>query len=103
MSSPAQPEITHPAWCDPRHCVAGVHHVGTPITFLVEHGDVELSLARCQHATDVSGSYDCLLTVRQLELEQDEVVLTRGDFIKLNQAHFVLDGLARAAVGEFSE
>jgi hypothetical protein len=102
MSSPAQsgptrPEITHPSWCDPRYCDPGVHHVGTPITFLVEHGDVELSLARHRYFGDTPEVDDCLLTVRQLQVERDEVVLTRSDFIKLNRAHFMLDGLDRAA------
>jgi hypothetical protein len=95
MSSPAQPEITHPAWCDPRHCVslgATVRHIGTPSTFRTSSGEVELSLARHRHVPGPATNSNYLLIVRDLGVHDERwIELTDEDFIRLVRAHMAVD------------
>jgi hypothetical protein len=56
-------EPAHPSWCDPRRCVRGDIHIGTPTYWPSTVGDLEFSLARYQ-ADGQPEAY--LLTLRAL-------------------------------------
>ena len=55
-----------PSWCDPRRCVRGQIHIGTPTYWPSTVGDLEFGLARYQ-ADGQSEAF--LLTLRALEAE----------------------------------
>jgi len=81
----------HPSWCDPRRCVAGNIHVGTPTYWPSTVGDLEFSLARYQAAEQPER---LLLTLRQIStVGALEVVVSKDD---LGRSAVIADRLCNA-------